>query len=313
MVEQLRTKKLAVWCSLLFLAVPCTGFPQGSQQKGDASLTVEYQYVKTGDFEGDVGTLDLGKMDTHVILLSADYALNERWTVFASLPYVQRRYIGDTPHDAVADFTNFEPPDLTLIDDGSYQRGLQDFYLGIQYLALDGPLTVEPNISYGNPTNNYHIYGFSALGRDIWHLPVGVRLSYTPYFSDWNFNADIAYVFTEKTLGVDISHWLVYADASYYFTPRFSANVFLSIKKSFNGLDFPGGFIESGLDSELFYLHDRVLKHGYSNAGIGFDWRLSDKVEVSGGVFTMVKPDQTNDIEYAISLGLTRYFSGRGR
>ena len=298
------------WFLLASLLMPSTVFSQQSQQKGDASLTLEYQYVRTGDFDSDLGRLDLGKMDTHVILLSGDYALNERWTVYASLPYVQRRYTGDAPHDAVAEFTNFAPPDLTFIDDGSYQKGFQDFYAGVQYLAMDGPLTVTPYISYGNPTNSYHIYGWSALGRGIWHLPVGATIGYTPYFSDWNFNADIAYVFTEKTLGVDISHWLIYADARYYFTPRFSAKIFLTIKKSFNGLDFPDGFIDPPYDSELGYLHDRVLKHGYTNAGIGFNWFLSDRYELFGNTFTMVNPDQTNDIEYAVTIGLTRYFSG---
>jgi len=295
---------------LALLLMSSTVFSQQSQQKGDASLTMEYQYVRTGDFDSTLGRLDVGTMDTHVILLSADYALNERLTVYASLPYVQRRYTGVTPHDAVADFTNFEPPDLTFIDDGSYQKGLQDFYAGVRYLAMDGPLTVAPYMSYGNPTNNYNIYGWSAVGRGVWHLPVGVSLGYTPYFSDWNFNADIAYVFTEKTLGVDISHWLIYADAGYYFTPRFSAKIFLSIKKSFNGLDFDAEFLSKYVDTETFYLHDRVLKHSYTNAGIGFDWFLSDHYELFGNVFTMVSPDQTNDIEYAVSIGLTRYFSG---
>ncbi len=298
------------WFLLASLLMSSTVFSQQSQQRGDASLTLEYQYVRTGDFDSNLGVLDLGKMDTHVILLSGDYALNERWTVYASLPYVQRRYTGVAPHDAVADFSNFVPPDLTFIDDGSYQKGFQDFYAGVRYLAMDGPLTVTPYISYGNPTNSYHIYGWSALGRDIWHLPVGATIGYTPYFSDWNFNADIAYVFTEETLGVDISHWLIYADARYYFTPRFSAKIFLTMKKSFNGLDFDQEFLSKYFDTETFYLHDRVLKHGYTNAGIGFGWFLSDRYELFGNMVPMVTPDQTNDIEYAVTIGLTRYFSG---
>ena len=55
--------------------------------------------------------------------------------------------------------------------------------------------------------------------------------------------------------------------------------------------------------------HDRVLKHSYFNAGIGFDWSVSDKYELFGNMFTMLKIDQTNDIEFAASIGFTRYFS----
>ena len=310
MARRLPKQKPVAWYFLVLLLIPLTGFSQYSQNKGDASLTLEYQYIRTGDFVSSLGRLDLGIMDTHVLLLSGDYALSDRWTVMATLPYIKRRYIGVTPHDAVNEFFNYEPPDLVFIDDGSYQTGLQDLYVGAQYLAMDGPLSVSPYISYGRPTHDYHIYGWSALGRGIWHLPVGVRLGYTPYFSDWHFDVDIAYVFTENTLGVDISHWLIYASTGYYFTPRFAAKIFISIKKSYKGLDFDEEFINKYSDTETFYLHDRVLKHNYVNAGLGFDWSLSNKYELSGNIFTMVDPDQTNDIDYALSIGLTRYFSG---
>lgn len=298
------------WFLLATLFMSSSVFSQQSPQKGDASLTLEYQYIRTGDFDSSLGTLDLGIMDTHVMLLSGTYALNERWTVMANVPYIKRRYIGETPHDAVAEFSDFQPPDLTFIDDGTYQRGWQDLYMGVQYLAKDGPLSVTPYMYYGTPTNDYHIYGWSAIGRNIWHLPVGVKFAFIPYFSDWYFSGDIAYVFTEKTLGVDISHWLVKASASYYLTSRFAPNIFISIKKSFNGLDFGEQFISNYADTETFYLHDRVLKHNYINAGIGFSWGLSDKYELSGNIFTMVKPDQTNEIDFAGSIALTLHFSG---
>ena len=302
--------RLLRWFLLLSLFMSATVYSQLGQQRGDASLMLEYQYIQTGDFDSSLGTFEIGQMDTHVYLLSGDYALNERWAVSASLPYLKRRYIGVTPHDAVADFSDFKPPDLTFIDDGTYQRGFQDIYVGVQYLAKDGPISVAPYVNYGRPTHNYHIYGWSALGRGIWHLPVGVAVGFTPYFSDWNFNVDIAYVFTENTLGVDPSHWLIHASAGYYFTARFTANVFLSLKKSLNGLDFDVEFISKYTDSEVGYLHDRVLKHNYFNAGIGFDWYHSDKYQLSANIFTMVNPDQTNDIDFAGSIGLTRYFSG---
>ena len=299
------------WIVLASLCMSSTTYSQEARQKGDASLTLEYQYVQSGDLVSSLGRLDLGTMDTHVMLLSGSYALNERWTVMASLPYIQRRYIGTDPHDAVNDFPTYEPPDLVFIDDGSYQKGLQDMYVGVQYLAKDDALFVSPYVYYGTPVNSYHIYGWSALGRGIWHLPVGVRLGYTPYFSDWSFNADIAYVFTEKTLGVDTSHWLIHASTGYYFTPRLEANIFLSIKKSFNGLDFDQAFIDQYFDTETWFLHDRVLKHSYFNAGIGFHLTLSEKYALSSNVLTMVNPDQTNDIEFAGAISITRYFSGK--
>lgn len=186
---------------------------------------------------------------------------------------------------------------------------MQDFSFGFQYLALDGPLSVTPYLAYGLPTNDYPFYAHAAVGRNLWHLPVGVALSYMPYFSDWYFEADIAYVFTEKTIGVDISHFLISASASYYFTPRFAPKVFISIKHGYKGLDFPDDFPPEVFDSEYWYVHDRTIKHNFINGGIGFDWILSDKYQLSGSIFTMIKPQQVNVIDIAGTIGLTRFFS----
>lgn len=68
-------------------------YAETSQTKGDASLRVEYQYIRTGAFDSSVGEIDIGNTDSHVILLSGDYALNDRWKVMASLPYIQKRHI----------------------------------------------------------------------------------------------------------------------------------------------------------------------------------------------------------------------------
>jgi len=63
------------------------------------------------------------------------------------------------------------------------------------------------------------------------------------------------------------------------------------------------------LDSEKFYVHDRIIKHNYTNAGIGFDWLLNDRYQLSATAMKMVDPDQVNVIDFAYSIGITRYFS----
>ncbi len=131
-------------------------------------------------------------------------------------------------HNPNVDFVNFTPPDLRFVDDGRYHGGFQDFYFGAQYRATDGPLVISPYISYGTPMSNYPIYGNAIIGKQVWELPVGVALEYTPYFADWFAHADIAYVFSEKVVGVDLNYWLWNASLGYYFTPRFAPRVFLA-------------------------------------------------------------------------------------
>jgi hypothetical protein len=280
-----------------------------ASEKGDASLRLEYQYVRTGAFDSAVGELDIGNTDSHVMLISGTYAITDRWSISASLPYIKKRHEGALPHNPTLDLTAFPEADQSLIDDRNFHNDWQDLYIGMSYLAKDGPLTISPFLRVGVPTNDYPFYAHAAVGRNIWHLPVGAALGYTPYFSDFQFSADIAYVFTEKSLGVDISHWLINLDVAYYLTPRFAPKVFLSIKRGNNGLDFPTDFDVTALNDEAWYFHDRTIKHNFVNGGIGFDWIINDKYIVSASALTMLVPDQVNIVDFGLSFGVTRRFS----
>jgi len=300
-------KRLLLTFSLLI--VVSSAFAQ-SQRKGDASFRVEYQYIRTGEFNSSVGDIDIGNTDAHTILFSGDYAFTDKLKVFASIPYIQKRHEGALPHDATVDFVDYVPPDMRVIDNGDYHGGFQDIFLGVSYLAYESPSwTITPFVSYGLPTRDYPIYAHSAIGRNVWHAPVGASISFQPFFSDWFFKTDIAYVFTEKTLGIDTSHWLIYAAASYYVTPQFVPKAFVSIKRA-DGLAFPGDFPPASFDSEQWYFHDRTIKHNFINAGVGFDWFLNEKYLLSATAYKMVEPEQVNIIELAFSIGLTAYFGG---
>ncbi len=280
-------------------------------EEGDASLSLEYQYIRTGAFDSSIGDIDIGNTDAHVYMLSGSYSLSEKLTLFASLPYIQKRHRGALPHNPIADFQNYTPPDLRIVDDGSYHGGWQDLYVGARY-QLDGQrLKLAPFISYGQPVDDYPFYGHAAIGRNLWHVPVGVAWSFTPHFDDWFVEGDLAYVFTEKSLGHDVSHWLANVRAGYFLTPNFVPKILVSVKYGTRGLNFPDDFDLSNLDSEEWYFHDRTIKHNWVNAGIGFDYLLSENYVVSGSWFTMVRPDQVNVVDRAWTLGVTRYFGGR--
>ncbi|MDX1498313.1 MAG: hypothetical protein R3176_00350 [Woeseiaceae bacterium] len=292
---------------LLVASSPCL-----LAEAGDASLRFEYQYIRTGKFDMSVGQLDIGNTDAHVYMLSGSYALTDRLTAFASLPWIQKRHTGALPHNARVDFQEFEPPDLRVVDDGSYHGGWQDLYVGLQYLVRDKRLKLSPFISYGRPVNDYPFYGHAAIGRNLWHVPVGLAWSFTPYFDDWYLEGDVAYIFTEKTLGHNVSHWLVNFRAGYFVHPRFAPKLFVSVKHGTKGLDWPDDFDLANLDSAEFYYHDRTIKHNWVNAGVGFDFIVTDRYQVTGTWFKMVDPEQVNIVDRAWTLGVTRFFS-RGR
>jgi hypothetical protein len=295
-----------------------------SQKKGDASIRLEFQHIRTGDFEDDLYVFDYWTTDTQVALLSGDYALSDRWTVFAALPYVRKRFnagelYGGDPHNPNDAFwIDFVPPDKRFWDDGEYHNDFQDFSIGASYIALDGPLTVTPFISYGVPASDYPFFAKAAIGKNLWTLPVGVSLGYVPYFSDWHFGGNVAYVFSEKPLGVNVDYWLLHLSAGYWFKPKLSMNVFLSGKYTRGGFKMPWDFTDDPtygnypdeFDTEEWWHHDRLIGARHLNVGAGFDYFLNTKFKVSGSGYTGIWVEQTHEIDFAFTLGVTRYYGG---
>ena len=70
-----------------------------------------------------------------------------------------------------------------------------------------------------------------------------------------------------------------------------------------------GNYTE-GFDTELWYNHDRLIGHRNVNAGVGFAYFMKDRYKLSGTVSTGVYADQSNEVDYAFTLALTRYFGG---
>ncbi len=300
----------------MMLAVGC------ARAEGDdarpASIRVEYQYIRTGEFYDDSAIFgsggDIGTTDTHALVLSGDYPVNDRWTVFASLPYIRKRHQGTNPHNFL-EFSNFDPPDRRLVDDGSYHGGIQDLSVGIRYLTTHGPFRVMPFLAYGVPADDYPFYGKASIGANLWSVPVGVQLDFQPYFSDWFFSGSLAYVVREKPLDINVDYWLSYASAGYYFQPRLFGSVFLLNKYTPHGVELPYDFTDdptyqdlADFDTELWWQHDRVLAHSFTNLGVAIGYLLSDRYEVSGQIWSTVHADQVNEVDYAVSLALTVYF-----
>jgi hypothetical protein len=279
----------------------------------DDSIRLDYYYVKTGQFASDTLTFDAGTTDSHPVQLSGIFSLNEKWTLYGSIPYVRKRLvdpIGYGTHNPNVDFWEYTPPDLRFVDDGEYHGALQDLTVGVQYLALDGPLKVSPYVSYGTPASDYPIYGGAIIGRGLNELHLGVSLEFTPYFSDWNFQADITYAFSEKVLGVDLDFWLMYLSASYYVTPRFAPRIFLTSRHAPNALRYPEDFepYEEKYDNENGWRHDQTIKHEFVNAGVGFDYIVNERYGVSATYYRTLDAENLLEIDEAFTLGLMRRF-----
>jgi len=293
--------------SLLLLSSNVNASELESRQ-GSGQLSVTYQFNATDGFESDIGILPIGSIDTHVVNIELQYALTDRLTVIAGIPYVRKRYNdGPLPHDPLL----LDPPRpyIENVDDGSWNSDFQDFSFGARYLAKEGAFSVEPFAYLGVPSQEYPFYGNAAVGQQLTRLQIGSSFMWYPGLSNAYYSADIGYVFVEETLGVSVNYWNIRAEAGYQFGPRLTGRLFTLLKKG-SGNSVPGDYpgFPGQLNDELWYQHDRMLKHNYLNIGIGLDWALNDQYSLSSNYMEMVWEDQVNVMDYAFTLSITRAF-----
>ena len=248
--------------------------------------------------------MPVGEVETHAFSIDLDYHLTDRLTLVAGIPYIRERYLGSLDHDPLT----LEPPrpDVKNIDLGDWNDDFQDFSFGIRYLLRDSPLTIEPFVIAGVPSNNYPFFGHAAIGRNRAQLDIGSTFVYVPPISDAYYRLDLSYVFVERTLGVSIDHLNVNFEAGYFFSRNVTGRAFLLYRDG-RGLSFPVDFPPPRTD-EKWYQHDRLVKHNFTNVGVGLDLSLGDYYSLSTAVLTMVRANQIHDVEYALSIGLTRSF-----
>lgn len=288
----------------LFSVSTPLGAAEGGGRAGHGYWSVSYQYISVDGFKATTGKIPIGKVETHSVFFDVDYHLTERWTVSAGIPYVHKRYQGPGQHDPLS----LDPPRpwIENVDQGDWNNDFQDFHFGMKYLAKDGPLVIEPFAFYGVPSNDYPFFGHAAVGQQLWKFDVGTSFTYFPGLSNAYYRADIAYVFVEETLGYSINHWRVFGEAGYQFSPHWTGRLFFLLKDG-DGLDFPDDF-PPPRTTEMWYQHDRLVKHNYLNAGIGLDWNLESGYQLSANFMVQPWQEQVHTMEYAFTIGVSRDF-----
>ncbi len=294
--------------TLLLLLTLSVNAAEAESRKGSGQVVLTYQFNSTDGFESSIGELPIGSIDTHVMNIELQYALTDRLTIIAGLPYVRKRYNnGPLPHDPML----LVPPRpyIENVDLGDWNTGFQDFNIGAKYRLIEGAFSVSPFAYLGVPSNEYPFYGNAAIGQQLTRLQLGSSLMWYPGLSNAYYSADIGYVFVEETLGVSVNYWNIRAEAGYQFTPRLTGRLFGLWKKG-SGNSVPDNYpgFPTQLTDELWYQHDRMLKHNYMNIGIGIDWALNDNYSISSNYMEMIWEDQVNILEYAFTLSLARSF-----
>ena len=287
-----------------------TGYgAEPGSRAGHGFFSLSYQYVSVDGFESSVGKLPTGTVESHALIFDIEYFINDKIALIAGIPYFRKQHQGAAIHDPL----KLDPPRpyIENVDQGVWNSGFADFHLGIRYLAKDGPFVIEPFASFGVPSNQYPFFGAAAVGQRLLKFQLGTSFAWFPGLSNAYYRADIAYVFVEKTLGVNVNHWRVNAEVGYQFTPRLTARVFMLLKDG-KGLSVPEDFTSADgvftITDEKWYQHDRLIKHNFMNAGIGLDWAVNEKYLLSANVMFQPWAEQVHAMEYAVTVGMSRSF-----
>ena len=63
-------------------------------------------------------------------------------------------------------------------------------------------------------------------------------------------------------------------------------------------------------DTREWWEHDRLIGNRNLNFGIGVDYFLSPQWKLSGSGYQSIDTDESNEVDFAFTLGFTRFFGG---
>lgn len=299
----------ALTCLLLLFSHPTpaqneTRLAEDLYEKGHGSVSLTLQMIEVDKFNTSVTDVDIGSVSTRSAYLELEYALAERWTMTLGVPYIKKRYDGPARHDPL----KLVPPrpEVPFLDDGRYHGDFQDFVIGARYLLDTQPLVLEPYAIAFVPTNDYPHFAQAAVGQNLWKLEMGLEATHYLPFSDWYYRLAGSYTIVEETLGVNVNHFRLRGELGYFLGPTVSVHAFFHGK---NGRgDDATAFPPPSRTDERWYQHDRTSRHAFLNVGVGGDWLFSENYQLSASAFTTVWGETVHLVDWAGSLGITRYF-----
>jgi len=228
------------------------------QPKGDGAVTVFYQ----NDIErlhafGDGRTLDRGHTYLNGAYFSTDYSLTDRLAVTFSLPFIEGKYVGSSPHLQVRG----QPSTEVALDDGSYHGGVQDYRFNVRYAATRGALKIAPFFQAEIPANAYPTLGHAAVGVDEKEYRAGVYVGrrLNPILPRAFLQGQYAFGMSPLVAaGVAPKRSYGELQLGYLLNRRISFQGSSVLIYTHNGLNFDYNLFPGNLTVEQYLNHDRI-------------------------------------------------------
>ena len=227
------------------------------------------------------------------LLVEVDYAVTNRFSITAGVPYIGSKYIGPEPS-----FFG-----LPIDDCNCWNTGFQDLSLTGRYNIFNGSFALTPSISYGYPTHDYPFFGEAVLGRNLNELRLvldaGYRLdAISPKLS---IAGRYSYAFVEEVLDIPNNRSNAAVGLGYLFTRRFVASLDFYWQRSHGGLTST----EFETD-EQWVQFDRLLKDNSFHIGgtVSYSFR---RLDVFGSYTEFVSGTDTH-VGRAVTVGISTPF-----
>ena len=251
----------AVWIrALLAVGVFSAATPAAFAQAwvppgGIGALTVVFQTIANTGHRLHDGTMLRGfDSASRGLLIEFDYALTDRLSVSAGVPYLAAKYQGPEPS-------------LFLLPTDECQcwtHGWQDVNVTVRYNLLNDAFALTPSVSIGTPTHEYNYFGEAVVGRNLNEvrltLDAGQRLDFiSPRLS---VSGRYSYAFVEQVLDLPNNRSNMGIESAFLISRRVSARGSVSWQRSHGGLRSTEFVTE-----EQFVQFDRILKDNYVHVG----------------------------------------------
>ena len=242
--------------------------------RGDGSITFIYQRIDNTGHRRTNGVLVPRGLSLDMSLyVEAEYAVTNRLSVTAGLPYVFAKYTDSNP----------PPPQIPFLPGDQcrcWQTGWQDFGFTARYNVTGGSggaFALTPSVSVGAPSHDYNFRGESALGRNLKEVRFGVDVGrhLDSILENLSVQGSYSYALVEKVMGISTNRSNATMEGDYLVKRRLLVRGQVFWQRTHGGLRFgsppPAELVFPGEVNtpELLFQHDRLLRDNYWHAGGG--------------------------------------------
>jgi hypothetical protein len=270
--------------------------------KGEGAVAVALTNIKVQDHILTKTWVDIGQIDTFVLVTDVTYGLTDRIAVDLALPFVSSKYTGTRPHP-------------TALDDGNYHHSFADFRFSLRYnLTRGGGAVLTPYIGTVVPSNNYEFFAHSAPGEQLNELQVGAYVAklFDRGIPGTFVSGRVAYGFVEEVLDVSHNRTMADLEVGYFFTPSFRAFVMGNAQYTHGGIDIPLAGL-AALAPQFRPVHDQIDRAHHLNLGAGAAYSVTDSVDVFGSFVRTVMGRNEHAVNRGVTIGASWGFARKSK